>query len=111
MSVAMLIQFEFGSSNLTEKSKERLIAVGKMLKSDAAAGRKLVIEGHTDVIGPAEYNDRLSLARAESVKRHLALTHEIELERLEIVGKGENHLIDPGNPKGAINRRVQFKAS
>jgi len=111
VSVAMLIQFEFDSSNLTNESKARLDKIGKMLKMDIVAGKRLVIEGHTDVAGPDAYNERLSYARAESVKRHLTFQHNISIDRLDIDGKGERHLIDPENPFAAVNRRVQFKAS
>ena len=111
VSVAMLIQFEFGSSKLTTESMRRLDLIGEMLKLELTADKRLVIEGHTDVAGSDSYNDGLSLARAESVKMHLAFNHQIELNRLDIVGKGEKQLIDPENPLGAINRRVQFKAS
>ena len=111
VSVAMLINFEFGNASLTKESKDRLSIIGKMLSLDITADKKLVIEGHTDIAGFDAFNERLSFARAESVKRHLTFQHGISQDRLQITGKGEKHLIDPENPSAAVNRRVQFKAS
>ena len=110
VSVAMLIQFEFDSAVLTDESKERLDAVGNMLKLDISNERGLVVEGHTDNIGQKDYNLKLSFKRAESVKRYLMLNHEADSNRLIINGKGESELLDPGSPADPVNRRVQFTA-
>ena len=110
VSVAMLIQFEFDSAVLTDESKERLDAVGNMLKLDISNERGLVVEGHTDNIGQKDYNLKLSFKRAESVKRYLMLNHEVDSNRLIINGKGESELLDPGSPADPVNRRVQFTA-
>jgi len=111
VSVAMLIQFEFDSSSLTEASQERLNTLGVVLNSERAAGKKLMIEGHTDISGSDSYNLRLSFKRAESVKRYLMEYHNIESDRMEINGMGEKELINPSEPKGSVNRRVQFTGS
>lgn len=109
-SVAMLIQFEFDSAELTGESKTRLDTIGEMLNSEEALNKGLTIEGHTDIIGSNEYNLMLSNKRAESVRNYLINKHDIGVERLNSVGKGESSLIDPTDPKGPINRRVQFSA-
>ena len=104
----MLIQFEFDSSELTAESKERLNIIGELLNTDEALDKGLTIEGHTDIIGSSEYNLQLSRKRADSVKNYLISAHDIGVARLNTVGRGESSLIDPTNPKGPINRRVQF---
>ena len=109
ISVAMLINFEFDSSELTDESEELLDVIGTMLNLDESLERELVIEGHTDIIGSAEYNLELSFRRAQSVLNYLTLEHDIDSNRLSVSGKGESELIDPTAPKDAINRRVQFK--
>ena len=110
-AVAMLIQFEFDSAVLTSESKQRLNTIGDMLNLDNPSVRRLVIEGHTDIVGSSEYNLGLSFQRAESVKQYLVLHHNVDSGRLDISGKGESQLIDLDNPKGPVNRRVQFSAA
>lgn len=49
---------------------------------------EVIVVGHTDTVGPAEYNDTLSLARAEVVKNSL-LKVGIDPARISIAGRGE----------------------
>jgi OOP family OmpA-OmpF porin len=49
----------------------------------------LLITGHTDRIGDANYNQKLSERRANQVKKYL-VSQGIEENRLHAVGKGEN---------------------
>ena len=107
----MLIQFEFDSAILTSESKTRLDTIGSMLNMQDSLVRRLIIEGHTDIVGSSEYNLGLSFRRAESVKQFLMSRHNIEGSRLDVMGKGESQLIDLDNPKGPVNRRVQFSAA
>ena len=111
VSVAMLIQFEFDSSVLTEKSKQQLNTIGTMLGTEDSDIRRLAIEGHTDIVGTEQYNMSLSFRRAESVKEYLVSAHNIASDRFDLIGRGEGMLIDLDNPKGAMNRRVQFSAA
>lgn len=53
---------------------------------------KFLIVGHTDERGTYEYNDALSLKRAEWVRFHLLLKG-VKLDRLQIRGDGEYHPI------------------
>jgi outer membrane protein OmpA-like peptidoglycan-associated protein len=67
----------------------------------------LLIEGHTDALGPDRYNFELSERRAIAVARYLVVHHGIAPERLQVAGKGKSEplLSDPYDPR---NRRVQF---
>jgi len=69
------------------------------------------IEGYASSEGTEEYNQQLSLRRAESVRRYL-IRKGIVAERIIASGFGENEPIaDNATAKGrAENRRVQFKA-
>lgn len=108
VSVAMLIRFEFDSDNLTDDAKRRLDSIGNMLNQGHLGDRGLTVEGHTDIVGSEDYNMNLSMRRAMSVKQYLVREHNIESYRLQTSGKGESALIDHGDPKGSVNRRVQF---
>lgn len=108
VSVAMLIRFEFDSDLLTNESKGRLDKIGQMMSLGHMAAETLLVEGHTDVIGSEVYNLDLSVRRAKAVKNYLVSEHDIAKIRLQTAGKGETSLIDLSDPKGSINRRVQF---
>ncbi len=49
-----------------------------------------VVEGHTDSIGSTEYNERLSLKRAEAVRDFLVSRHGIDTSRFELKAMGES---------------------
>lgn len=68
------------------------------------------IVGHTDSSGSDAYNERLSLLRAEEVKRYLVGDCGIADTRMEAVGVGSRFPYDAENPKGDVNRRVEFQA-
>jgi len=71
---------------------------------------KAKIMGHTDSIGKAGYNMKLSLERAYSVRS--ALVQEgIDESRLEAIGRGELSPIETNRTKSgrATNRRIEVK--
>lgn len=68
------------------------------------------ILGHTDSVGPEEYNQQLSEKRAEAVARFLRI-NGITDNRLKVEGKGEsNPVADNSTAEGRQeNRRVEFE--
>src|SRR5579864_429569 len=62
------INFEYNSSVLVDGFPS-LLRLGELLQKNP--GFKVRVEGHTDVIGSAPYNDRLGLARANAVRDFL----------------------------------------
>ncbi len=73
-------------------------------------GITVELDGHTDSTGPEEYNQGLSVRRAQAVKDHL-VENGIAADRLTVKGFGESDPIDKNDtPAGrAENRRVGFK--
>ncbi|NPA17116.1 MAG: OmpA family protein, partial [Aquificae bacterium] len=69
---------------------------------------KVIIEGHTDSVGPAEYNLKLSQKRAESVRQILIEKYGISPDRVIARGYGETRPVASNDtPEGrAKNRRV-----
>lgn len=106
--VSVSISFDFDSAALRADQEPRLQTLCEVMR--ASDVRLFRIVGHTDAVGPDPYNERLSKLRAEEVKRHLTGDCGIRAERLQAIGEGERHLIDPGDPDGDANRRVEFQA-
>lgn len=106
--VYVAIRFDFDSAALREDQKPRLATLCQAMHNVDIGVFRIV--GHTDSVGSESYNDRLSLLRAEEVKRHLVSDCGIPVERLEAVGVGPRHPINPDNPAGEENRRVEFQA-
>lgn len=100
------IQFEVNNSEIQREELERLLAVGVFMKKypDTTA----VIEGHTDNVGSAASNKRLSQQRADSVVRYLINNQQIPAARLSAVGYGDARPVaDNNSEKGKrMNRRI-----
>lgn len=99
--------FEFNRTNLDAASIKYLDDVSAALKENLHM--KVKLTGHTDNIGSAAFNMRLSMYRAEVVMQYL-LKKGIERSRIETEGKG---LTEPLNGNAtdeerALNRRVEL---
>lgn len=68
------------------------------------------VEGHTDSVGTEEYNQDLSMRRANSV-RDLLVQRSVGINRIETVGFGENMPVATNNTETGrqLNRRVEMK--
>ena len=77
--------FAFDRDELSPQAEKTLAALGPQLEQ--AAG-KMTIEGHTDAVGPEDYNRALSLRRARAVRNWLA-AHDFAPANTPIAGFGE----------------------
>ncbi|MBR3632895.1 MAG: OmpA family protein [Elusimicrobiaceae bacterium] len=95
--------FEF-DSKVAQVNREKMAALDKDIKAHPET--VILIEGHTDNIGPEEYNDRLSVARARSMEQILEQQHYPNTVRTE--GKGYHEPIASNDTREgrAQNRRV-----
>jgi OmpA-OmpF porin, OOP family len=66
----LVIYFEFDSNGLTDRTKKQLDIVANLLKLDSK--QKIRVSGHTDGVGSDDYNQGLSVERADVVKEYLA---------------------------------------
>ena len=111
-----LAHFEFDSAELTPVGRAML---DNWLKQ-ASTNDPILVTGHADRLGPEPYNEKLSMLRAESVKKYL-IEKGKPAKRIEIQAKGEKFpLIScTGTPTDATiaclapNRRAEivFKPS
>lgn len=103
------IEFEFGSDQLTQGSYRALDQIAATLKNDNSTVR-LNIAGYTDYVGTEEFNQTLSVKRANAVKRYL-LSKNVPSSSVTIIGYGEKNPIGPNNTSEGreLNRRVEFQ--
>ncbi|MDX2484777.1 MAG: OmpA family protein [Pseudodonghicola sp.] len=106
--VNIQISFDFDSAALREDQKPKLATLCEVMK--AVDVEQFQIIGHTDSSGGAAYNQRLSLLRAQEVKRHLVSACGIGADRLDAIGMGEKAPFDTADPRADVNRRVEFQA-
>jgi len=69
------------------------------------------VQGYTDSVGSAEYNNQLSRRRADAVIQYLAARHNVPPYRIYIIGLGkDNPVAENKNATGrAKNRRVDVQ--
>lgn len=102
------ILFETGSAKLKKSSFEPLDKFAELLRKNPEI--RIEVSGHTDNVGKAEVNKRLSRARAKSVRDYLE-KQGVEAERMDYAGYGMEQPVESNKTKAgrAKNRRVEVK--
>jgi len=108
MTVMNNIFFDFNQSEIKPRSLSELDEVVKFLKENPKI--KVEISGHTDNVGNENYNQQLSLKRAQSVVNYFA-SKGIDVARLAQKGFGSKKPIKPNDSEDnrQVNRRIEFK--
>lgn len=107
------ILFDFDRAAIQPTAEPTLTDIAHLIAS--ISGETIIVEGHTDSKGSADYNKGLSLRRAEAVASWLA-AHGADKSRLSVKALGDSRPVAPNtldngadNPDGrALNRRVEF---
>lgn len=104
-----VVNFETDKAILLKRSEVFLRELGFLLAQNQDRWTSVIIEGHTDVRGQLDYNNRLSLARASSVREAL-LRVGVPANRMRAVGFGPSRPVDPNQNDlaWARNRRVEL---
>jgi outer membrane protein OmpA-like peptidoglycan-associated protein len=102
------IFFDFNKSSLRPESNVELENLLKLLNENTKM--KIEISGHTDNVGSAQYNKKLSESRAKSVVDYLT-SKGINKDRLSFAGYGFDEPIAPNDTEEGrqLNRRTEFK--
>jgi outer membrane protein OmpA-like peptidoglycan-associated protein len=100
-----LVMFGFDQTSLDPAAVSQLDTLAAWMKHHP--DQNVVIEGHTDRIGPAEYNDALGARRAVSVRAHLE-SWGIPGDRIVVATFGER---GAHHEENSNDRRVRVFAS
>lgn len=103
-------KFRSGVAKLSDEAKAALDQMVAQVKSQKSA-IWVEIEGHTDNVGDAAYNERLGLERAEAVKRYLYEQHQVPLHKMNAISFGEEKPVQDNKTRAnrSQNRRVVIK--
>ena len=101
------VRFKRGSAQLEHDGVKALGAIAQALK--ACPGVHIVAEGHADIEGSADYNQRLSLKRAQVVKDYM-IEAGVAADAIETAGFGTTRPVAPNSMAHtrAKNRRTEI---
>lgn len=102
-----IINFEFDKSTIKKESYPYLDKIARLMKNTPI---HVIVKGHTDNVGNADYNMKLSKARAEAVYNYL-LKAGVDASHLTYEYYGMTRPIATNDtPEGQLmNRRVEFE--
>jgi outer membrane protein OmpA-like peptidoglycan-associated protein len=102
------VLFTTGKADLLPIAQDKLEKVATVLQEQDPS-KKIVVYGYTDSIGTKANNQKLSQARAETVRNFL-VQKGVDSSRISAVGKGEDDPVATNKtPEGrANNRRVEI---
>ena len=102
------IYFKYQSDKILPEADQELQRLLDLMKKNPEM--RIEISGHTDNVGSARYNKKLSRKRAEAVRKHL-VEKGIDKDRMTAIGYGfEQLILKKGTKKEmSVNRRVEIK--
>ncbi len=106
--LAQVYLFDFDRAEVKSEFLPLLDHISKIMSDNPSM--TLQIEGHTDSVGSAEYNQGLSERRAKAIGNALINNNMIKAERIKAAGFGEDKpLMSNDTTEGrAKNRRVEL---
>lgn len=100
------VYFDFDQSGIKGSERAKLDAAKAYLDSNPTA--RLLLEGHCDWKGTAEYNLGLGDRRANAAKQYLTTTG-VSADKLEVLSKGDLDAVENADPDTqAKDRRVEL---
>ncbi|MBI4791372.1 MAG: OmpA family protein, partial [Deltaproteobacteria bacterium] len=86
ITMDLKVLFDFDKDNVLPREQDELDEFAAFMKAHPQT--TAVLEGHTDNYGSEAYNNKLSMRRAESVKKYLVKKFNIDPARLTTKGYG-----------------------
>ena len=105
--VVLDVKFDFDKADVKQDSYSDIENLAEFMKQYPQTAT--TVEGHTDSVGNATYNQKLSERRAAAVRDTLVNQFGVEADRVNAVGYGKDRPVaDNATSEGrAINRRVE----
>ncbi|CAN7340061.1 OmpA family protein [Pseudoduganella sp. LjRoot289] len=102
------VYFETATDKLVPESAARLVQIKTELAQRPAP--EVIVIGHSDRVDTVQFNDALSLKRAETVKA-LLIEAGVPAEAISVSGRGERELaVQTADGKAELrNRRVEIR--
>lgn len=106
--IRLRLNFDFDSANLQPDSLPIIETIANALRTDPSL--MIEVQGHTDNVGSQEYNQSLSVRRANEVRRILIELFGLDEWRITSAGYGMSRPADPldTDEARAANRRVEI---
>lgn len=106
-SRSFLVFFDWDKANLTDRA--RAIVAEAAMASTKARSTRVAVDGNTDTSGTAQYNQGLSIRRAETVAAEL-VRNGVPRTAIYVQGFGETRPLVPAGPdvREPRNRRVDI---
>ncbi len=105
---AYITYFGFDSEQLDDDA--RAVVARAVASAKASNVEKVVISGHSDSVGAADYNRRLSMARVEAVASEFVESglpfSKIEMQ---VFGEARPKIETPDGRSAAVNRRAEIR--
>jgi outer membrane protein OmpA-like peptidoglycan-associated protein len=107
-AIDLRISFAVNTANLDAAGKDQVKELGSALSDPSFTSQRIRLVGHTDKRGTDAHNDRLSVQRAQTVKKCLTAGYGISADRIIVDGKGKREPLYMGDNEEdyALNRRV-----
>lgn len=107
VKIAIGVLFASGKADINETSTDDIKKLGEFMQTYPTT--TTVIEGHTDSVGSAALNKKLSQSRADAVRDYLVKNYGIDSSRIKAVGYGsERPVADNATAEGRkMNRRIE----
>lgn len=102
------VYFVWKSTTITPKGEKILHRIAEFLKLHPEY--KVEIRGHTDSIGDREFNQEISVRRAEKVRDYFVEVKGLSAEKFEAIGCGDSEPIASNDTREGrrLNRRVEI---
>jgi len=103
------IQFGFNKAMLTKADEQALDEFAQQISQQKHY--IVQVQGFTDSVGSAEYNNQLSRRRADAVIQYLAAKHNVPPYRVYLIGLGKDNPVAQNTSSSgrAKNRRVDVQ--
>jgi OOP family OmpA-OmpF porin len=103
-----LVFFDWNKATLTPEARRVIASAAEAYKSTGKA--TIVATGYTDLSGPAAYNQKLSVRRADAVKAELVRLG-VPATSITAIGRGESNPLVPtaDGVREPQNRRVEIQ--